>query len=127
MALKILFPLKSVELFDPGYSRIVYIAEVLIALCIATAPSIVNVGFSSYGIITYPPIATMWKLHRVYYFYTSVIPIMTVICICGILMLLTLYKIHMVSHYAFKVNTIVKLIIDCQGYYIYVYYIAITF
>ena len=29
--------------------------------------------------------------------------------------------------YAFKVNTIVKLIIDCQGYHIYVYYIVITF
>ena len=115
------FPLKSVKLFDSGYSRIVYIAEVFIALLIATAPSIVNLGFSSYGIITYPPI--LYGNSNVYYFYLSVIPIMTVIAmyICGILMLLTLYKVHMVKSYAFKVNTIVKLIIDCQGYYIYMY------
>ena len=96
LALKVFYPLKSYKLVNSNYNRAVYIAEVLIAIFIATAPSVVSIGLSNYGIVTFPPIQCGCT-NRVYLFYTMVLPITLVVCIYGTLMLLTLYKIHVVS------------------------------
>ena len=96
LALRITYPLKSFEMVNSNYNRAMYITEVLIALLIATAPSVVSIGLSNYGIVTFPPIQCGCT-NRTYLFYTMVLPIAFVVCACGTLMLLTLYKIHMVS------------------------------
>ena len=96
LALKIFYPLKSIQVFNSDHSREVFIAEILIAFFIATVPSIVSIGLSSIGIVTFPPIQC-GNSNRTYYFYTAVLPIMIVTCISGSLMILVLYKLHMVS------------------------------
>ena len=98
LALKIFYPLKSIQLFNSDHSREIFIAEVLIICFIATAPSVVSIGMSNIGIVTFPPIQC-GNSNRMYYFYTAVFPIMIVTCISGILMILTLHKLHMVSSY----------------------------
>ena len=96
LALKIFYPLKSAKLFNSRYSKAVYIIAVLIGFFIATAPPIVSAGLSNYEIVTFPPVQC-GNSNRAYFFYASVVPIMTTICASMILMLLTLYKIHVVS------------------------------
>ena len=98
MALKIFYPLKSIQLFNSDHSREIFIAEVVIIFFITTAPSVVSIGMSNIGIVTFPPIQC-GNSDRTYYFYTAVFPIMIVTCISGVLMILTLHKLHMVSNY----------------------------
>ena len=96
LALKIFYPLKSIQVFNSDHSREVFIAEILIAFFIATAPSIVSIGLSNIGIVTFPPIQC-GNSNRTYCFYTAVLPVMIVTCISGSLMILALYKLHMVN------------------------------
>ena len=97
LTLKVFFPLKSAKLFNSDYSRIVYITEILIGTFIATTPSIVNTVLSNYEIIVFPPIQC-GNSNRTYFFYTLLVPVITMVSACGILMSLTLYKIHLVSY-----------------------------
>ena len=96
LTLKIFFPLKSAKLFKSDYKRVVYFTEILLGIFITTAPSIVNTLLSNYGIVTFPPVFC-GNSNGTYNFYTLVVPVMTTICLCGILMSLTLYNIHVVS------------------------------
>ena len=95
LALRMLFPLKSAKLFNSDYSRAIYIAEILFVLLIATIPSIVSAGLSKYKISSFPP--TMCRSSGELHLYDTVIPIMSTLCFTIILMLLVLYKIHLVS------------------------------
>ena len=97
LTLKVFFPLKSAKLFNSDYSRIVYITEILIGTFIATTPSIVNTVLSNYEIIVFPPMQC-GNSNRTYFFYTLLVPVITMVSACGILMSLTLYKIHLVSY-----------------------------
>ena len=96
LSLKIFFPLKSARLFDSDNKRVVYITEILIGIIITTAPSIVNTALYNYEIISFPPVQC-GNSNRTYHFYTLILPLMTVVCLCGIMMSLTVYKIHVVS------------------------------
>ena len=95
LALNIVFPLKSAKFHNSDYRRIIIIVELLFILVIGTTPSIVSAGLSYYEIISFPPIQC--TSNGVILFYEVIIPIMICITICGILMLLTLYKLHVVS------------------------------
>lgn len=90
-----LLPIKSAKLFNSDYSRKIYIAEIMIAIFIATIPSFVNVALSNYKISTFPP--TLCRSYGRLHFYETVIPIMGTLCVTVILMLLVLYNIHLVS------------------------------
>ena len=95
LALRMLFPLKSAKLFNSDYSRAIYIVEILTVLLIATIPSIVSAGLSKYKISTFPP--TMCRSDGEFHLYDTVIPVMSTSCFTMILMILVLYKIHLVS------------------------------
>lgn len=95
MVLKLLYPLKSSRLFNTEYSRVIHTAELLIALFIATAPSAVGIGLSRYRINTFPP--RQCDSYGEFRLYSLIVPVMVAVCVSVTLMLLTLYKIHMVS------------------------------
>ena len=97
LTVKVFFPLKSAKLFNSDYSRIVYITEILIGTFIATIPPIVNTVVWNYEIIVFPPMQC-GNSNRTYFFYTLLVPVITMVSACGILMSLTLYKIHLVSY-----------------------------
>ena len=96
LALKVFFPLKSDKLFNSDHSTIFYIAEVIIIFLIGTIPSIVfaSVG-SNYRVIGFPPI--FCALDSTYRIYAMVGPILITNGASVILMLLVIYKLHMVS------------------------------
>ena len=95
LVLKLSHPLKSIKIFNSDYSRAIYIVEVLIALFIATAPSVVGAGLSKYRIVSFPP--THCENYGVYCFYSFIFLVISAVCVSVILMLLALYKIHLVS------------------------------
>ena len=97
LALKLFFPLKSAKLSNSGYARIVYIAEFMIAFLIGTCPSIIGGAISGYNIKRFPPIYCDGFDDHAYIFYSVTIPILTAVCISLILMILILYKVHVVS------------------------------
>lgn len=92
LALRLLFPLKSTKLFNSDYSRAMFITEIVFVFFIATVPSLVSAGLSKYKITP-----TQCENDGIYYFYETIVPIMFVLCVGVILMLLTPYKIHLVS------------------------------
>ena len=92
LALNIFYPLKSAKLFN---SRTIYIMELLLVFVIGATPSIVNAALSHYEIIFFPP--TQCGNNDAIHFYEAILPCMICITISGILMLLILYKIHVVS------------------------------
>ena len=95
LALRLFYPLKSAKLSKSEYSRAIYIGEVLIALFIASIPPIVNAGLSKYKIATYPPLyCANTDTNN---FYLTTLPILISVFISLILMLMVLYKVHVVS------------------------------
>ena len=92
LAINIFYPLKSAKFFN---SRTIYIMELLLVFVIGTTPSIVSAGLSNYEILLFPP--TQCGNNDAIGFYEVILPTMISITICGILMLLILYKIHVVS------------------------------
>ena len=97
LALKLFFPLKSAKLSNSGYSRAIYITEFLIVILIGTVPSIISAVHSRYRIGMFPPIHCGGLIDRTYIFYTTTLPILVAVCVSLILMMLILYKVHMVS------------------------------
>ena len=95
LALNIIFPLKAAKLHNSGYRRIIIIVELSFILVIGTTPSIVSAGLSYYEILSFPP--TQCGSNGAIRFYEVILPIMICITICGLLMLLTLYKLHVVG------------------------------
>ena len=95
LALNIFCPLKATKLHNSDYRRPIIIVELLFIVVIGTTPSIVSAGLSNYEILSFPP--TQCGSNGVVRFYEVILPIMICIAICGILMLLTLYKIHVVG------------------------------
>ena len=104
------YPLKSDKLFNSDYSRIIYITEVLIVFLIGIIPSIMlaTVG-SNYRIIGFPPIYC--GLDLTYRIYVLVFPVLITNSAMIILMLLVVYRLHMVSLmvYACTVECKIKL------------------
>ena len=92
LALNIFYPLKSAKFFN---SRTIYIMELLLVFVIGITPSVVSAALSHYEILFFPP--TQCGNNDAIRFYEVVFPIMICITIFGILMLLILYKIHVVS------------------------------
>ena len=95
LALRLFYPLKSAKLSNSGYSKTIYVGEVSLALLIASIPPIVNAGLSKYNIVTYPPLYCANT--DTDNFYSTTVPILISVFISLILMLLVLYKIHIVS------------------------------
>ena len=62
---------------------------------IGTTPAIVNAGLSNYEILVFPP--SQCGNDDTIRFYVLILPIMTCNLIAGLLMLLAVYKIHVVS------------------------------
>ena len=96
LALRVFYPLKSAKLFNSDHSRIIYIVEVLIVFLIGTIPSITlaTVG-SNYGLIEFPGV--FCALNSPYRFYVIVAPVLVTNCTSGILMLLVIYRLHLIS------------------------------
>ena len=92
LAINIFYPLKSAKFFN---SRTIYIMELLLVCVIGVTPSVVSAALSHYEILFFPP--TQCGNNDAIRFYEVVLPTMICITICGILMLLILYKIHVVS------------------------------
>ena len=97
LALKLFFPLKSAKLSVSGYRRTIYIAEFLIFFLIGVVPAIVSTVHSQYRVITFPPIYCGGHDDQNYIFYSATLPILAIVCVSLILMILILYKIHIVS------------------------------
>ena len=96
LALKLFYPMKSDKLFKSDHRRKIFIAEVLIVFLIGTIPSILvaTVG-PNYKIATFPPIYC--GSHGVSFLLLSVIPNLITSFVSHTLILLILYKLHMVS------------------------------
>ena len=92
LALTIFYPLKSIKLFN---SKAIYIIELSLVFVTGITPSIVSAALSHYEILFFPP--TQCGNNDAIRFYEVILPTMICITICGILMLLILYKIHVVS------------------------------
>ena len=97
LALKLFFPLKSAKFFNSGYSRAIYITEFLIVILIGTVPSTISAVHSRYRISIFPPIHCGGHIDPTYIFYLITLPILAAVCVSLILMILILYKVHMVS------------------------------
>ena len=96
LTLKIFCPLKSAKLLNSHYKRVIYITGILTGISVTIVPSIVNTVLYNYEIVSFPPVQC-GNSNRTYHFYTVIFPLMITVCICGILMSLILYKIHVVS------------------------------
>ena len=95
LALKVFYPLKSTKLFASDYSRIIYIAEILIILIVGTLPAIVLATGSNYRIISFPPI--FCGVDLTYRTYVLLIPVLVIDGTMMILMSLVVYRLHIVS------------------------------
>ena len=95
LALKVFYPLKSAKLFNSDYSRTIYIALFLFIFFIGITLPLVNAGLMNYQILTFPPRSC--GATGAYRFYGFIVPAITSLVVVGILMLLTVYKIHVVS------------------------------
>ena len=95
LALKLLYPLKSMKLDRSDYSGRIHIMEILTVFVIGTTPYIVFASTSQYEIIIFPPFYC--GPNTTYLFYGTVLPTLTIGCFGLILMLLVLYKLHIVS------------------------------
>ena len=95
LALKLLYPLKSVKIDRSDYSRRIHIMEILIIFVIGTTPYIVFASNSQYEVIIFPPFFCGYN--TTYLFYGTVLPTLTIGCTGLTLMLLVLYKLHIVS------------------------------
>ena len=110
LALKLFYPIKSDKLFKSDHRRKIFIAEVLIVFLIATIPSILvaTVG-PNYKIATFPPIYC--ANDGVYLLLLSVIPNLITSFVNHILILLILYKLHIVSLMECMVFTVVMYLV----------------
>ena len=96
LVIKLFFPIKSSILFESDHSRKFFITEVVIVFIVGSVPSILiaTVG-PNYEIVTYPPI--LCGSSGVPLLLTSVFPGLIVSFISHTLILLILYKLHIVS------------------------------
>ena len=96
LAIKLFFPIRSSKLFKSDHSRKIFIAEVVIVFIVGSVPSIliVTVG-PNYEIVTNPPIYC--GSDGVPLLLVSVFPNLIVSFISHTLILLILYKLHIVS------------------------------
>ena len=95
LALKILSPQKSSKLDNSDHSRRIHTVEIVTAIVIGTVPYIVFAGTSKYQYARFPPFYCVYD--TTYLFYGTVLPTLIPGCVGLILMLLVLYKIHIVS------------------------------
>ena len=110
LALKVFYPMKSVRFFNSDHSRIIYIAEILIILLIGTVPSIIvaTVG-SNYGTIGFPVIYC--AINSTYRIYVIVLPVLVTNGASVILMLLVIYRLHLVSLMVYVYTYVYALVI----------------
>ena len=96
LAIKLFFPIKSSKLFKSDHSTKIFIAEVVIVFIVGSVPSILigTVG-PNYEIVTYPPI--FCGSNGLALLLASVFPHLIVSFISHTLILLILYKLHIVS------------------------------
>ena len=126
LALKLFYPMKSDKLFKSDHSRKIFIAEVLIVFLIGTIPSILiaTVG-PNYKIATFPPIYC--GNDGIYLLILSVVPNLIIGFVSHTLILLILYKLHIVSLTVCIANcNIVHFICKAYGpaYYVVFKYLA---
>ena len=76
-------------------SKTVHIIEFSCAVLIGTIPNIVAAVVSKFQIVNFPPLFA--GPSKPFYFYGVLLPNLVVTCVDLILMLCTLYKIHVVS------------------------------
>ena len=96
LAIKLFFPVKSSKLFNSDHSRKIFIAEVVIVFIVGSVPSIsiATVG-PNYQIATNPPL--FCKSYGILPLLVTVFPNLIVSFINHALILLILYKLHIVS------------------------------
>ena len=95
LTLRLVYPLKAAKLNNSAYGRKIYALEVLIVVVIGTVPYIVFASTSTYQISRFPPVYCSYN--TTYHFYGTYIPTLIIGCAGLILMLLVLYKLHIVS------------------------------
>ena len=96
LAIKLFYPIKSSKLFNSDHSRKIFITEVVIVFIIGSIPSILvaTVG-PNYEVVTYPPIYC--GSGGISLLLVSVFPNLVTSFVSHILILLILYKLHIVS------------------------------
>ena len=99
LSLKLLYPLKSAKLDRSNHSKRIHIIEIFVVLIIGTVPYIVFAATSKYEIVRFQPI--LCGFNTTYLFYATVLPTIGVGSGGLVLMLLVLYKLHIVSMIAF--------------------------
>jgi len=77
-------------------SKAVHIIEFTCAFLLGTAPNVFAAVTSQFQIVNFPPLSA--GVANPFYFYGVLLPNIVVTCIALILMLCTLYKIHIVSY-----------------------------
>ena len=96
LALKLFYPLKSDKLFKSDYSRIIFIAEILIVFLIGTLPSVLTASIGqNYRIDTHPPIYC--GNYGATILYVLVLPGVILGLFSNMLILMIIYKLHIVS------------------------------
>ena len=96
LAIKLFYPIKSSKLFNSDHSRKAFIAEVVIVFVIGSVPSILIAAIGpDYEIATYPPIYC--GSDGLSLLIVSVVPNLFAGFISHTLILLILYKLHIVS------------------------------
>ena len=103
LALKLLLPLKSAKLHDSDYSRMIYTTEVIVVILISILPPIISAILNKYSIVVFPPTYCLLE-DPLYCLIVTIIPVMAGSCACIVLMILILYKLHMVSMYVTEAN-----------------------
>ena len=87
--------MKSAKLTDSEYSRTIYITEIFIVFLIGVVPTVIVGVIYSYSINTFPPLVC-GTFHS-FLFYTTAFPVLVTTCISLTVMLLLIYRIHMVG------------------------------
>ena len=98
LALKLLDPLKSAKLDNSVNSKRNHIIEVCVVLVIGITPFVIFAGTSKYEVVRSPPV--LCGYNATYMFYATILPSITIGSGGLVLMLLVLYKLHIVSRSA---------------------------
>jgi len=97
LSLRLLYPVKSRRLDQSEHNGKIHIVEISCVFIVGTVPYLALAAASKFKIAMFPPLRCV--VTEAYTFYGSIVPTIVLACVSMILMLLVLYKIHIVSYY----------------------------
>ena len=97
--LRISSPIRMGELEQSKHAKKAHIIEVICAVLLGTVPYFIFALQQEFRITTFPPLYCSGN--AAHNFYGTILPTIVVSCASLIMMVITLYKIHVVSCYSF--------------------------